>query len=236
MDISCDLDGSIPASSIFSPPIITFTPTLWGLISPAKYIDIEFEIVFGGLGVTLETTNVDQYQCLRDMLDSLMSYSGANGAGLKTHLTLDDVEPDLENLLLFNCQPMVEELTVSGLFSYDSSPTKMVAALGTRIHDGPNSWLFPELEVIKFYLADEFYGEFEMALESRYCEARTTEGTSATTRQYPRSLKEIHFHWGNSKDSEPEVKKDFLKKICALAGNPKIFWRDVLVDFDYMSA
>ncbi|KAG8974635.1 hypothetical protein FRC05_007112 [Tulasnella sp. 425] len=241
MDIYCDLDGSIPASSLFSPPITTFAPTLRRLISPAQYIDIEFEederssIVFGGLGVTLETANVDQYRCSRDMLDSLMSYPGANGAGLNAHLRLDGIEPDLENLLLFNCQPMVKELVVTGWFRGDTS-TEVYASLGSRILNGPEGWLFPELEVIKHYLDDDFYDSFEMALERRYCEVRTTEETSATTRQFPRSLKEIHFHWEGSKASGPEFKQDFLNRIRTLAGNPKIFWCGILLDVDSMSA
>ncbi|KAG8950777.1 hypothetical protein FRC04_007197 [Tulasnella sp. 424] len=240
MKIHCDLDGSTPASSLFSPPITTFAPTLPGLISPAKYIDVEFSgnghstIVFGGLEITLHTPNFDEYRRLRDMLNSLMSHPGVNGAGLNAHLHFSDSGPDLENLLLFNCQPMVEELIVSGWF-WDDISSKISAGLGTRIHNGPEGWLFPELEVIKYYIDEDFYDSFEIALERRYCEVRTTEETSATTRQYPRSLKEIHFHSEDSKASGPEFKQDFLNRIRTLAGNPKIFWRGVLLDVDDVS-
>ncbi|KAG8950776.1 hypothetical protein FRC04_007196 [Tulasnella sp. 424] len=235
-DLSCRLDGSIPASSLFSPSIAAFTPTLRRLVSPAKYVEIEFafsglcSIVFGGLEISLDTSGIDEYRSLRDVLDSLMSYTRANGAGLKAHLRLDAVEPDLENLQLFNCQPMVEELTVSVAFWSDLAPTKAVEALGTRIHNSPNSWLFPELEVIKYDLGDDFYDLLKTALEERYCEVPTAEAPSAATHQYPLSLKEIHFHWENSRGLRREGKEDLLKEVRRLAGNPKIFWRGVLVD------
>ncbi|KAG8950775.1 hypothetical protein FRC04_007195 [Tulasnella sp. 424] len=243
-DLSCELDGSIPASALFSPSIAAFAPTLRRLISPAKYVEIEFaplersSIVFGGLKITLKTSNVDEYQCLRDVLNSLISYPGANEAGLKAHLLLRCVDPDLENLQLFNCQPMVEELTLFGSFWSTLEPTKAIAALGTRIRNSPNSWLFPDLEVIKYDLDGGFYDLLKTSLQGRYCEVPTAEATSATTQQYPLSLKEIHFRSGKSggsedsegSESELEDKEGFLKEVRRLAGNPKISWRGVLVD------
>ncbi|KAG8974634.1 hypothetical protein FRC05_007111 [Tulasnella sp. 425] len=192
-NISCDPDGSGRASSLFSPSIAAFAPTLRRLISPTKYIETEFgpfvaSISFGGLGVTM-ASSIDVCQRLRDVLDSLMSYPGVNRAGLKAHLHFLCFEPDLETLQIFDWHPMVEELAVSNVFWKDLDPMRGLAALGTQIRNGPGSWLFPELEVLKYDVDNGFYAPLEMALEGRYCEVPTIEGTSTTTHQHPLLLK-----------------------------------------------
>ncbi|KAG9041524.1 hypothetical protein FS837_012143 [Tulasnella sp. UAMH 9824] len=163
IELTFDTEDSVPHSSIFSPPVPAFEPALKRLLSNAKRIKLEFgdpyiSITFGGLEIILDSSGVEGFQYLRDVLDSLMYYSGETENDLKVRLELDAVNPTLEELQLFNRPPMVEQLVLTEEFWGDSIPINATEALGTRLADGPHGWLFPELEVLNWKVNVENLG------------------------------------------------------------------------------
>ncbi|KIO18671.1 hypothetical protein M407DRAFT_31682 [Tulasnella calospora MUT 4182] len=142
LELTCDLEDSNAHTSIFSPPISGLVPTLKRLISPAKRIEVEFgplgphSITFGGLEIVIDTSDLDEFVYFKDLLDFLTGCCGEGGKDKKVLLHLDAVDPTMENLLVFNRCPMMEELTLSQRSWSDFIPLKAIEALGTHIATG----------------------------------------------------------------------------------------------------
>ncbi|KAG8932004.1 hypothetical protein FRC00_000435 [Tulasnella sp. 408] len=237
LELTVDTEDSFPHSSIFTPPVPGFGPTMERLLSTAKHIELEigdpdFVITFGGLEIVLVSPDAEGFQYVRDVLDRLMDYSGEKGKELKVHLHLDSVDPTIEELQLFNRSPMVEQLTLTEELWSGSIPISATEALGTRIAAGQHGWLFPELEFIDWNMNLENIGELEMALEKRYCAAQSTQQGSAEENQHPRLLKELRFFSEDMPETGP-VDMEGARRFHVLAGGAtKIFVRNALVDFD----
>ncbi|KAG9041523.1 hypothetical protein FS837_012142 [Tulasnella sp. UAMH 9824] len=236
LEITLDNEDSFPDSSIFSPPISGFEPTLKRLLSTAKHIQLELgdpiaSITFGDLSIVLISPHADGFQHVRDVLDTLMDYSGEKGKDLKVHLQLDNVRPTIEDLQIFNRYPMVEQLTLAEEFWSGSIPINAIEAMGTRIGPGPHGWLFPELEVLHWNMNVENVGKLETALEKRYRAAHSAQQVSAEEYQHPRFLKELRFFSDEMPETET-VDMEGAQRFHVLAGGAKIFVRNALVNFD----
>ncbi|KAG8932002.1 hypothetical protein FRC00_000433 [Tulasnella sp. 408] len=235
LDLTFDTEDSVPDSWIFSPAALAFEPTLRKLLSNAKRIEIEFgdpyiAITFGGLEILLDSSGVEGFQYLRDVLDSLMYYSGEKGEDLKIRLELAAVDPTLEKLQIFNRAPMVEQLVLTEESWAELAPTNAIEALGTRLAADPYGWLFPELEVLDWNMNMGNIGKLETALEKRHCAPQLTRQGYADERKHPRSLKELRFFSIGSTEAV-SVDVEAARRFHVLAGGAKVFVRNALVDF-----
>ncbi|KAG8933131.1 hypothetical protein FRC00_013551 [Tulasnella sp. 408] len=234
--LALTLHDSSPDPSIFSPPVSGFEPSMKRLLSTAKHIELKLggpftSITFGGLKVVLISSDTGRFQYLRDVLDSLMDYSGEKGKDLKAHLHLSAVNPTLEELQIFNRSPMVERLVLTEKFWSPSIPVNAIEALGTCISAGPHGWLFPELEVLDCNIELENIGKLETALDKRYCATQSTQQAYADEHQRPRLLKELRFFSIGSTEAV-SVDVEAARRFHVLAGGARIFVRNALVDLD----
>ncbi|KAG9041525.1 hypothetical protein FS837_012144 [Tulasnella sp. UAMH 9824] len=218
LELTFNTEDSVPDSSISSPPAPAFEPTLRRLLSNAKRIELKFgdpyiSITFGSLEIFLDSSVVEGFQYLRDVLDSLMDYGGEKGKDLKVLLRLDTVNPTLEELQIFNRSPMVEQLVLT---------KSLGLALGTHLAVGPYGWLFPELEVLNYNLNVEDIGKLETALENRYSGAQSAQQAWADEHQHPRPLKELRF-FSNNPYGAKSVDPERAQRFHILAGGAEVF-------------
>ncbi|KAG8919808.1 hypothetical protein FRC01_001101 [Tulasnella sp. 417] len=226
--VACD------GSSIFSPPVSEFEPTLKKLLSTAEHIKVKFgkldcSITFWGLKIILESPGVDSEgpRYLRNVLESLMDYSGGEGTGPRIHLHVDAADPTMEELLIFNESPAVEQLTLSERFWSDSIPRNAVDALGTPAAPGLDEWLFPELEVIDWNVNLDVLDKLETALDKRY----STQQAYADEHQCPRPLRELRFFSSNTIEMGPVDIEALQSRLRVLARGARVFLRNAMVDF-----
>ncbi|KAG8933132.1 hypothetical protein FRC00_013552 [Tulasnella sp. 408] len=231
------LDDSSPDSSIFTPPVSGLEPIIQRILLTAKHIELEFgdpyaSITFGGLKFVLLSSNTERFQYLRDVLDSLMDYSGEKRKDLKVRLHLSAVDPTLQELQIFNRSPMVERLVLTAKFWSISTPINAIEALGTCISAGPHGWLFPELKVLEWNGIAGKFRKLETALEKRYCTAQSTQQAYSDQHQHPRSLKELRFFSNNGLFTR-SVDLERARRFHRLTGGAKVFVDNaLLVDFD----
>ncbi|KAG8905659.1 hypothetical protein FRC01_008274 [Tulasnella sp. 417] len=233
LGVTCEMEDDFDGSSIFSPPVSEFEPTLTKLLSTAGHIEVTFDdldlsITFGGLKIFLESSGVDSEgpQYLRNVLDSLMGYSGGEGTGPRIHMHLDAVDPTIEELLIFNKSPAVERLTLSEQFGSDSIPKSAVEALGTPAAPGLGGWLFPELEVIDWNVNLDVLDKLETALDKRY----STQQAYADEHQCPRRSRELRFVSSYTMKMGPVDLEGLQNRLRVLARGARVFLRNALVD------
>ncbi|KAG8933135.1 hypothetical protein FRC00_013555 [Tulasnella sp. 408] len=232
-----DMEFFLPDSSAFSPPVPEFGPSLKRILSTAKCIKLhfrysQFSLTFGGLKIVLKFLDMEGIEYLRDVLDSLMDYSGEKGKDLKLHLDFSGVGPTIAVLQIFNSCPPVEQLTLFKGLGNEFIPIQTIKALGTPITTSPHGWLFPELEIICWEIGLGGVGELEKALHARYVLPESTRQTNE--RQHPHLVKEIRFFSESNHLSLIESRgwEETLRRVRVLTGVARIFFMDSLLDFD----
>ncbi|KAG8932005.1 hypothetical protein FRC00_000436 [Tulasnella sp. 408] len=237
IELIFDMEFSPPVSSAFSPLVPEFGPSLKRILSTAKRIKLHFgysrfSLTFGGLKIVLNSPDREGIEYLRDVLDSLMDYSGEKGKDLKLHLSFSGVRPTIAVLQTFNSCPPVEKLTLFKALGKKFISIQTIKALGTPITTSPHGWLFPELEVICWEIGLGGVGELEKALHARYVLPESTR--QSNERQHPHLLKEIRFFSESNHLSLIEFRdwEETLRRIHVLTGGARIFFMGSLQGFD----